>query len=175
MSTNPPEPELPEQLPGANEPAAAPTPMESETVGSTEMVATAEVQAASAHLAEPMLSEEFREFGRQVAALLRVVRESPRAREIEGQMTQTMRDLERQVNEAMNTARERTQAQDWKGTIKGAATTAADETQRGLARGLRKLNEQMARTVQEAEKNKPPASGPGPSGPGSEGGPTESQ
>ncbi len=97
---------------------------------------------------ELTLSDEFREFGRQLAALLRVVRESPRAKEVEAQVNQAMRDMERQVNEAMN----RAQAADWKGTLKGAAAVAADETQRALARGLRTVNEQMAKTVQEAEE-----------------------
>ncbi len=111
---------------------------------------------------ETTLAEEFREFGRQLAALLHAVRESPRAKEVETQVNQAMRDMERQVNEAMNTARERAQVTDWKQTLKGAATTAADETQRGLAKGLRSVNERMAKAVQEAEKNR--AQTPGSSG-----------
>jgi hypothetical protein len=99
------------------------------------------------------LAEEFREFGRQLAALLHTVRQSPRAKEIEQQVTQAMREMERQVNEALASAREKTQAQDWKGTIKGAATTAADETQRGLAWGLHALNERMAKAAQDADKS----------------------
>ncbi len=118
---------------------------------------------------EPNLADECREFGRGLAALLRVVRESPRAKEVETQVTQAMRELERQVNEALTTARERAQAQDWKGTLKGAATTAADETGRGLARGLHALNERMAHAVQEAEKNRTPSGGPGPDVTGGEG------
>jgi hypothetical protein len=103
---------------------------------------------------ELSLAEEFREFGRQLAALLQTVRESPRAKEIEQQVTHAMREMERQVNEALATGREKAQAQDWKGTIKGAATTAADETQRGLARGLHTLNERMAQAAQDMERSR---------------------
>jgi uncharacterized coiled-coil DUF342 family protein len=108
---------------------------------------------------EPNLTEEFREFGRQLTTLLRTVRESPRAKEIEQQVTQAMREMERQVNEALAAAREKTPAQDWKETIKGAATTAADETQRGLARGLHALNERMAKMSQETDKSRDKTTG----------------
>lgn len=111
--------------------------------------------------AELNLAEEFREFGRQLTALLHTVRESPRAKEIEQQVTQAMREMERQVNEALATARERAEAQDWKGTLKGAATTAADETQRGLARGLHALNEHMAKAAQDADKSRSKPTGAG--------------
>jgi hypothetical protein len=103
---------------------------------------------------ELSLAEEFREFGRQLTALLQTVRESPRAKEIEQQVTHAMREMERQVNEALAGAHEKAQAQDWKGTIKGAATTAADETQRGLARGLHALNERMAKAAQDMEQSR---------------------
>ena len=106
---------------------------------------------------ETTLTEEFREFGRQLTTLLRIVRESPTAREIETQFKQVMHDVERQVDEAMTTTRQRVQEQNLKDTFKGAAQTAADETQRGLAKGLRLVNEQMAHLVQEAEKGRAPA------------------
>ena len=152
MSANPPEAEMGGSTTGA--PGAPEGP-------------AAETQAAA------NLSDEFREFGRQMAALLRVIRESPRAKEIETQVTQAMRDLERQMNEALATAREKTQVQDWKGTIKGAASTAADETQRGLARGLHSLNERMAKAVQEAERNRTASTAPGPGNMSGDGGPSE--
>jgi hypothetical protein len=100
---------------------------------------------------ESVLADEVREFGRQLSAVIRSVRESPRAREIEQQVTQAMRDVEKQVNEALGTAREKTQAQDIKETIKGTATMAADEMQRGLAKGLHALNERMAKALHDAE------------------------
>ncbi len=133
---------------GANEPAEANQPV----MGV--LPATAETRPP-----EPNLTEEFREFGRQLSALLRAVRESPRAKDVETQVTQAMRDMERQVNEAMENARLRAQAADWRQTLKGAATTAADETQRGLARGLHAVNQRMAKTVQEAEKNRAQTAG----------------
>ncbi len=108
------------------------------------------------------LADEFREFGRGLAALLRVVRESPRAKEVETQVTQTMKEMERQVNDALAKAKQRAQEQNLGDTLKGAAQTAADETQRSLARGLHMLNERMAETVQEAEKKR--AAGAGSSG-----------
>lgn len=111
--------------------------------------------------AEPNLTEEFHEFGRQLTTLLRTVRESPRAKEFEQQVMQAMHEMERQVGEAMATAREKTQTHEWKETIKGAATTAADETQRGLARGLHSLNERMAKMAQETDKSRAKTGGEG--------------
>ncbi len=110
--------------------------------------------AGSAHPPEPSLSEEFREFGRQLSALLRVVRESPRAKEIETEVTHAMHDMEQQVTDALKTARQRIQEQKLQETFKGAAQTAADETQRGLVRGMRLVNEQLAHLVQETEKGR---------------------
>lgn len=105
------------------------------------------------------LSDEFHEFGRQLTTLLHTLRDSPRAKEIEQQVAQAMHEMERQVNEALAAAREKAQPQEWKETIKGAAATAADETQRGLARGLHALNERLAKAAQEAEKNRTKTTG----------------
>lgn len=102
--------------------------------------------------AEATLSDEFKEFGRNLSALLHVLRENPRAKEVETQVTQAMREMERQVNDAMGTARKRVQEQNLRDTLMGAAQTAVDETQRGLAKGLHVLNEQLSKTVQEADK-----------------------
>lgn len=127
----------------------------------TEMVPTAIPGEARR---EPNLSDEFREFGKQLTALLKSVRESPRAKEIEQQVTQAMREMEREVNQAMETARVRAQQQNLKDTLKGAAATAADEAQRGLAKGLRVVNEKLAQTVQETQTKMttpPPAATPG--------------
>jgi uncharacterized coiled-coil DUF342 family protein len=117
---------------------------------------------------EPNLTEEFREFGRQLTTLLHTLRDSPRTKEIEQQVTHAMREMERQVNEALAAARQKAQTQEWKETIRGAAATAADETQRGLARGLHALNEHMAKAAQEAENSRSKTTGE--SGPGQGGG-----
>ncbi len=101
---------------------------------------------------ETTLTEEFREFGHQLGALLRALRSSPRAKEIETQVNQAMHEMEQQVNEAMSTARQRLQEQNLQDTLKGAVQTAADEGMRGLAHGLRLLNEQMAHMAQDVEK-----------------------
>ncbi|MGE5141024.1 MAG: hypothetical protein ACM3JD_16275 [Rudaea sp.] len=119
------------------------------------------VPSTGAQPAETALSDEFREFGRQLSALLRVVRESPRARDLEQQVTQAMREMEHQVDDAVANARERARVEDWRGTLKGAASTAADETQRGLAKGLRVVNERLARTIQEAERGRTQPAQPG--------------
>jgi len=67
------------------------------------------------------------------------------------QPTQAMRDVEKQVNEALGTARAKTQAQDIKETIKGTAAMAADEMQRGVAKGLHALKDRRGKALQEAE------------------------
>ncbi len=109
---------------------------------------------AQSKTSETNLSEEFREFGRHLTTLLRTARESPRVREIEQDVTQAMRDMEHQVNDALSKARDKTQPQNVKETIVGTAAYAAEETQRGLTRGLRSINERLAKAAQEAERNR---------------------
>jgi hypothetical protein len=96
------------------------------------------------------LSDEFREFGRQFEALLRAARYSPRAKEIESQLTAAWRDVERGVNSTITTVKDR--SPEVKDSLAGVATTAVDEIQVGLARGLRNLNLWMAKTIRESEQ-----------------------
>ncbi len=101
---------------------------------------------------EASLSEEFRVFGKNLNALLHALRESRQAKEVETEVTQAFHEIERQFTEGMNTAQQRLKEQNLKDTLKGAAQTASDETARGLAKGLRLVNERMARVVEETEK-----------------------
>ncbi len=139
MSENQPEPIMPE--PKATEPVGELVPV-----------------PPAPQSTESGLSEEFRVFGKNLNALLHALRESRQAKEIETEVTQAFREVEHEVTEAMTTARQRMKDQDLKGTLKGAAQTATDETVRGLARGLRLVNDRMTRMVQETEK----ATGPKP-------------
>ncbi len=107
--------------------------------------------ATAPQSAEASLSEEFRVFGKNLTALLHALRESRQAKEIETEVTQAFRDVEHQFTEAMNTAQQRLKEQNLKDTLVGAAQTASDETARGLAKGLRMVNERMAKMVQETE------------------------
>lgn len=125
MSTNPPEQQLPESMTAESRPA------------------------------ETRLSDEFRDLGRNLVGLLHAFRENPLAKEVEGQLTQAVHEVEHQIDEAMANARKGMQEQNLRDTIRGAAQTAVDETQRGLTRGLHLLNDQLSRTIQEVNKTRP--------------------
>lgn len=119
---------------------------------------------------EVSLTDEVREFGKQLSALIQTALESPTVKEVEQQVTQAMHEAERGLNEVVATVRAKAQSDDWKEQLKTAATTAADETQRGLAQGLRALNEHMARAVTESAKGRAKSGDTGGSGAGDESG-----
>lgn len=118
--------------------------------------------AAGPKTAEPNLADELHEFGNQLVAVLRATRESARTKDLEQQVTSAMKDVEKQVNESWKAVKGKVQPGNVPGTIKGTATTAADEVQAGLARGMRGVNERLAKMAKDAETSraKAPADAP---------------
>ncbi len=99
---------------------------------------------------EVNLGDELRVFGKHIESLFSTARNTPRARELEQQLTSAWRDMERGVNSTIS----RAQSADVKGTMTGTAQYAADEVQGGLARGLHTLNQWMSQKISETEENR---------------------
>lgn len=115
-----------------------------------EMETPEERTGATTQPTDPKLSDELREFGKQFEALLRIARTSPRRKEIESQLTAAWRDVEKGINSTLDALKEK--SPELKETLSGAAATAVEELQSGLARALHGLNQWLAKTIQEAEE-----------------------
>lgn len=124
------------------DPAGAPTPDEAAAAGTG--------ASGSAKTTDAVLADELREFGKQLEAMFHTARTSPRAQEIETQLTAAWRDVEKGVNNAINQAK----SSDIKGTVQGTAQYAADEIQTGLAKGLKNLNQWLSQKRNEAEERR---------------------
>lgn len=98
------------------------------------------------------LAQELRELGKQIQAILLTVRNDPRAREVEQQVSSAMRDAERQVAEALSTVRKDMESGKLQEKVRGTAAVTADQVESGLAHGLRGINQRMAKFVQDTEQ-----------------------
>ncbi len=107
------------------------------------------------------LVRELHELGRQLKEAIRVAREHPQTKEFERQVAQAVNELSAQIDHAVKTAREHDQvrkATDVAGEqVKQAAQTfkesgAKEDIERGIAKGLRALNEQISRAISDADK-----------------------
>jgi hypothetical protein len=123
------------------DPASGPT---------TETTTEAPNASTGAKTADAVLADELREFGKQLEGLFQTARTSPRAKEVEAQLTSAWRDVEKGVNNAINKA----QSSDWKGTVQGTAQYAAEEIQTGLAKGLKNLNQWMSQKRSEMDEKR---------------------
>lgn len=113
---------------------------------------------------EMELAQELRELGKQLQQMVRVAREHPQTREFEHRVAQAVGELSQQIDRAMRTAREDERLKQAGSQVKQTAdalreSRAAEDIQRGLAKGLRVLNEQIARAIADADK---PSSAPPP-------------
>ncbi len=118
---------------------------------------------------EMELAQELRELGRQLQQMVRVAREHPQTREVEHRVAQAVGELSQQIDRALHTAREDERIKQAGSQVKQTTDAfkeshAAEDIQRGLAKGLRVLNEQIARAIAEAEKpsSTPPSAPPPP-------------
>ncbi len=105
------------------------------------------------------LAQELRELGQQLKEAIRVAREHPQTKELERQVAQAVSQLTAQVERALQTAREREPVKRAQEQVKQTAQTlkeshAKEDIQRGLAKGVRAVNEQIARAIAQAEKSK---------------------
>ncbi len=113
---------------------------------------------------EITLAQELRELGQQIEQAIRVAREHPHTNEFERQVSQAIKEMSTHIDRALKAAQEdervKTAAQTAGEEIKHAAQAfeasgAKGDIERGLAKGLRVLNEQLRRAVAEADKGKP--------------------
>ncbi|CAG0942378.1 hypothetical protein ANRL1_00923 [Anaerolineae bacterium] len=103
------------------------------------------------------LAQELRDLGEHLTQLLRVARDHPQTKEFERQVSQAVKDLGEQIDRAMKTAKEdervknaETQVRQFAQSVKEGG--AKDDIERGLAKGVRALNEQIRRAIEDAEK-----------------------
>src|SRR5262245_37620246 len=96
---------------------------------------------------EANLADELRQFGKHLETAFYAARTSPRAQEIQQQLTAAWHDVEKGVNTTITQVK----TTDVKGTVANTAQTANDEMQGRLARGLHGLNEWMGQKLNDAE------------------------
>ncbi len=110
---------------------------------------------------ESDLVKELRELGRQIQEAIRVAREHPQTKEFERQVTQAIAELSAQIDRAVKNAHAdehvRKAADTATTQLNQAARSfkesgAKDDIERGLAKGLQALNEQIRRAIAEADK-----------------------
>ncbi len=103
------------------------------------------------------LAQELRELGEQLKKAIRVARDHPHTKEFERQISQAVSDLSAQIDRAVQTAKQDERVKKAGDQVKQAAQTvkesgAPEDVARGLAKGVRALNEQIRRAIEEAEK-----------------------
>src|SRR5512146_2854338 len=96
------------------------------------------------------LAQELRELGRQLKEAVRVAREHPHTKEFERQVTQAVNELGVDIDRALRTAQRDEHMQKVGGQVKQAAQSfkesgAGQDIERGLAKGMRALNDQIRR------------------------------
>jgi ribose 1,5-bisphosphokinase PhnN len=106
---------------------------------------------------EPDLAEELRVLGEQIMTALRVARDHPQTKEFERQITQAVSDLGAQVDRALKSAKEDERVKKAGEQVKQAAHSikeggAPEDIARGLAKGVRALNDQIRRAIEDAQK-----------------------
>lgn len=103
------------------------------------------------------LAQELRELGRQLGEALRVAREHPQMKEFERQVSQALGNLSEEIDRVIQSLREDERVRQAGTQAKQAAQSfkesgAAEDIARGIAKGVRALNEQIRRAIEEAER-----------------------
>jgi ABC-type branched-subunit amino acid transport system substrate-binding protein len=103
------------------------------------------------------LAQELRELGEQLKRAIQVARDHPQTKEFERQVTQAVNDLGAEIDRALKSAREDKRVKKAETHVKEAVQSiqeggAKEDIERGLAKGVRALNEQIRKAIEEAEK-----------------------
>jgi hypothetical protein len=103
------------------------------------------------------LAQELHELGEQLKRAFQVAREHPQTKEFERQVTQAVKDLGAEVDRAVKTAREDERVKKAETHVREAVQSVKDgnakeDIERGFAKGVRGLNEQIRKAIEEAEK-----------------------
>jgi len=103
------------------------------------------------------LAQELRELGEQLKRAFQVAHEHPQTKEFERQVTQAVRDLGAEIDRALQVAREDARVQQAETQMREAAQSvkesgAKQDIERGLAKGVRALREQIRCAIEETER-----------------------
>ncbi len=106
---------------------------------------------------ESSLVQELRELGRQIKEAVRVAREHPQTKEFQRQVNQAVNQMSVDIDRAFHSAQRDEHVQKAGAQAKQAAQSfresgTGQDIERGLAKGMRALNEQIRRAIVEAEK-----------------------
>lgn len=104
------------------------------------------------------LAQELRELGEQIKRAFQVAREHPKTKEMEQDIVQAIRNLETEIQRVVKTAQENESLKRAGEQVKETAQSvkasgAPDDIARGIAKGVRALNEQIRKAIEEAEKS----------------------
>jgi hypothetical protein len=103
------------------------------------------------------LAQELRELGEQLKRAFEVAREHPQTKEFERQVTQAVKDLGAEIDRALKTTREDERVKQAETHVREAVQSvkeggAKEDIARGFAKGVRALNEQIRKAIEDAEK-----------------------
>ena len=103
------------------------------------------------------LAQELREMGEQLKRVLQAARDHPQTKDFERQVSQAMKDLGSEIERAVQSAKSDENLKRAGEQVKQAAQSlkesgAKEDLERGLAKGVRTLNEQLQRALEELEK-----------------------
>jgi hypothetical protein len=106
---------------------------------------------------ESDLAHELRELGEQLKRAFQVAREHPQTKEFERQVTQAVKDLSAEIDRAVKSARVDDRVQQAETHVREAVRSvkeggAKEDIERGFAKGVRALNEQIRKAIEDAEK-----------------------
>ncbi|GEM_PF-797032 len=103
------------------------------------------------------LAQELRELSEQIKKAFVVAREHPKTKEVQQQIMQAVSDLETEIQRAAKSAQEHEPLKKAGEQVKQTAQSvkesgATEDILRGIAKGVRALNEQIRKAIEEAEK-----------------------
>ncbi len=104
------------------------------------------------------LAQELRELGEQIKRAFQVAREHPKTKAMEQDIVQAIRNLETEIQRVVKTVQENESLKQAGEQIKETAQSvkasgAPDDIARGIAKGVRVLNEQIRKAIEEVEKS----------------------
>ncbi len=104
------------------------------------------------------LAQELRELGEQIKRAFVVAREHPKTKEMEQEIVQAIGKLEAEIQRAVKSAQANDSVKKAGEQVKQTAQSvrdagAAEDIARGIAKGVRALNDQIRKAIEDAEKS----------------------
>ncbi len=105
------------------------------------------------------LSQELHDLGEQLKRALQAARDHPQTRELERQIAQAVKDLSTEIERGLRAAREDALVKQAESQMRQVVQSlqegsAKEDIERGLAKGVRALNEQIRKIVENIERDK---------------------